>query len=928
MAKKEISANINPEDSEVKNSESSLGSELSALLSLLISALLAFALWAPGEVGGQLGSTLSAFLHALMGRGAFLLPLFFLFLAAEYWKQHEIRLSAERRWCFFFLLIACLAFFSFPGADLSALYRQLEPNPDAWSLLRQLWDSGKNTGALASPDAWNGGFIGSFVVYALCQLSGKSGCLIFLIIMTLSLSLLVFDLSLRSFLTTTKVYIGAAYQKLRNRANALLEKQRENKALKNERKDMDQSENTPKQDKQASTWDTSFILNHKPAPQLSDDFESPEDSFPYPNMDIRPFGEDENWEVPEQVTRPAPPPFPNYFEQDKVDEVYRSSSEQGESGRISEDGTEALHNAIRPAYIPVKNEYLVQVRNEAPDDLEARRAEQTLPPTSHPSPRQAEEAELERRAESIEEGKTLVEESDRQRWTDRSEDPSKIARRKKYTNFSFYAPPPVKLLTQEKNYVPSPEEKEEIRLLGAKLEQTLNDFGIDAKVVNFITGPTISRFELRPGPGVKVSKIVGLSDDIALALAATAVRIEAPIPGKSAIGIEIPNRKTKPVLLRGLIESEAFRNARSPLTVALGRDIQGHEILCDLASMPHLLIAGATGSGKSVCINAILISLLYRTSPNDLLLAMIDPKVVELSIYNGIPHLETPVVTDPKKAYGVLEWAVQEMNKRYQLFAEASVRDFKGYNDLVDRGQLDDGEHLPNIVLVIDELSDLMATTPTEVETAISRLAAMARAAGIHLIIATQRPSVDVITGVIKANIPSRIAFAVASSVDSRTILDINGAEKLLGKGDMLYAPQSASKPLRGQGAFVTDAEVERVISYLKNNYGSQYNDELTRMIELTGTQAEKTGRGAASEEDELLPEALTEVMESGYASVSLLQRRLGVGHPRAARIVDSLQDKGWVGPSEGSKPRKLLITKEEYEDIIENWNEAREDEI
>lgn len=448
-----------------------------------------------------------------------------------------------------------------------------------------------------------------------------------------------------------------------------------------------------------------------------------------------------------------------------------------------------------------------------------------------------------------------------------------------------------------------------IQALGKKLEDTLSSFGIAAKVVNITNGPVITRFELSPGPGVKVSKIVSLSDDIALNLAAIGVRIEAPIPGKSAIGIEIPNKEITPVMLRRLIESPEFKNASSPLAAVLGRDIPGNPVICDLAKMPHLLIAGATGSGKSVCINSILISILFKASPDEVKMLMIDPKVVELSAYNGIPHLLAPVVTNPKKAANTLIWAVNEMNRRYALFAEHSVRDVQAYNgSAVAEGY----EKLPLILLVIDELSDLMATTPTEVEDAIARLTAMARAAGIHLVIATQRPSVDVITGVIKANIPSRIAFAVSSQVDSRTILDYAGAEKLLGKGDMLYYPIGAAKSIRAQGAFVTDKEVERVTAFLKNQNTQGYDREMNEMINATGKSASSES-DESGDEDEMLPSAVTIIVEAGYASISLLQRRMNIGYPRAARLIDRMQEKGFVGAFEGSKPRKVLITQQQW---------------
>jgi len=468
-----------------------------------------------------------------------------------------------------------------------------------------------------------------------------------------------------------------------------------------------------------------------------------------------------------------------------------------------------------------------------------------------------------------------------------------------------YEPPPLTLLREDHLKQSINSSQHSIQALGHKLEKTLESFGVTAKVINFTTGPTITRFELSPGPGVKVSKIVNLADDIALNLAAMGVRIEAPIPGKAAIGIEIPNKETIPVLLRSLIDSPEFRQAKSPLTAAIGRDIQGNPLLCDLTRMPHMLIAGATGSGKSVCINSILMSILFKASPDEVKMLMIDPKVVELSMYNGIPHLLSPVVTDPRKAANTLLWAVNEMVRRYGLFAEKSVRDIHGYQ-IAAKENPDEYEPMPLILLVIDELADLMSTAPTEVEDAIARLTAMARAAGIHLVIATQRPSVDVITGVIKANIPSRIAFAVASQVDTRTILDMGGAEKLLGKGDMLYFPQSLAKPVRGQGAFVSDAEVEKVLSFIKSNHADGYDASITEAI-MTASGGTAKG-GDSGDQDELLPNAVEIVVEAGYASVSLLQRRMNVGYPRAARLIDRMQEKGYVGPFEGSKPRKVLI--------------------
>ncbi|WP_010249692.1 DNA translocase FtsK [Acetivibrio cellulolyticus] len=474
-----------------------------------------------------------------------------------------------------------------------------------------------------------------------------------------------------------------------------------------------------------------------------------------------------------------------------------------------------------------------------------------------------------------------------------------------------YKYPAASLLEDNKGNIGNSTDFRNAALKGAKkLEETLNSFGVEAKVINVSRGPAVTRYELQPSPGVKVSKIVNLSDDISLNLAASGVRIEAPIPGKAAIGIEVPNKEVEAVFLKEVIESKEFAENSSRLTFALGKDISGQNMVADIGKMPHLLVAGATGSGKSVCINSIIVSLLYKASPSEVKLLMVDPKVVELGIYNGIPHLLIPVVTDPKKAAGALNWAVQEMVNRYKLFAEKGVRDIKGYNAIVkpDAGE----EPLPQIVIIIDELADLMMVAPNDVEDAICRLAQMARAAGMHLVIATQRPSVDVITGVIKANIPSRIAFAVSSQIDSRTILDMAGAEKLLGKGDMLFYPVGEPKPIRVKGTFVSDKEVESVVEYIKAQGAAEYNENIIEEINSEKEiQEEDPG-----DNDELLPQAVELVVEAGQASVSLIQRKFKVGYARAARIVDQMEARGIVGGFEGSKPRQVLISKQQWHEL------------
>ena len=483
-----------------------------------------------------------------------------------------------------------------------------------------------------------------------------------------------------------------------------------------------------------------------------------------------------------------------------------------------------------------------------------------------------------------------------------------------------YEFPPVQLLAEgDKKAIKGG--KKAVADTATRLQKTLYSFGVSAKVENVSVGPAITRYELKPAEGVRVSKIANLADDIALSLAAETIRIEAPIPGKQAVGIEVPNKENEIVPLRDIIDSDSFKNHKSKLAFALGKDVAGEEVVTDIAKMPHVLIAGSTGSGKSVCINTLIASIIYKAKPSEVKLVMVDPKVVELSVYNGIPHLLIPVVTDPKKAAGALAWAVQEMVNRYSLFASKNVRDIKGYNSALE----EEGEEqkLPQIVIIIDELSDLMMVSPKDVEDSICRLAQMARAAGMHLVIATQRPSVDVITGIIKANIPSRIAFAVSSQVDSRTILDMAGAEKLLGKGDMLFYPAGAPKPTRIQGAFISDKEVEKIVDFIKNNGEATYNDDILQQIENSNsTDKEIDSQDEDDNTDPLLMEAIDVVVETGQASTSFIQRRFKVGYARAGRIIDQMEERGIISGFQGSKPREVLMTKERWEELKMSGNE------
>jgi len=472
-----------------------------------------------------------------------------------------------------------------------------------------------------------------------------------------------------------------------------------------------------------------------------------------------------------------------------------------------------------------------------------------------------------------------------------------------------YEYPTVGLLNENTASQMNKSDKKELLNNANKLQETLSSFGVEAKVIQVTKGPSVTRFELQPSAGVKVSKIVNLADDIALNLASSGVRIEAPIPGKAAVGIEVPNKELSAVYLREVIESNEFSSANKNLSFCLGKDIGGNCVVSDLSKMPHLLVAGATGSGKSVCINALIISLLYKYSPEDVKLLLIDPKVVELNVYNGIPHLLIPVVTDPKKSAGALNWAVNEMSRRYKVFAENNVRSIEGYNELANKGIVE--TKLPFIVIIIDELADLMMVSANDVEDYIGRLAQMARAAGMHLVIATQRPSVDVITGVIKANIPSRISFAVSSQIDSRTILDSAGAEKLLGKGDMLFYPLGEAKPLRIQGAFVSEEEVERVVNFIKNQK-TELNYEKEIIDEIEGSADNKDDASAI---DELLNEAIRIVVENGQASTSLLQRKLKIGYNRAATIIEQMEERRIISGRNGSKPREILVSNAELGD-------------
>lgn len=895
---------------QIKHEKQTKQRDLIALFSFALATLIGLALWLPLTMTGFFGQWFQKLSYGLFGNLVNALPAFLFLIAMDNLFTRVGKISKSRKNCAILLFLTAVTLVAVFNLDLDKVYAasRVQGKATAFKAISIFWQSGLKPGLLAADTAWTGGLVGGLFAFSLMVVVGRAGAIIILLAMLLALTVVVFDISYSQYLKKSAEVLQQTRQKLEEKRRERLE-QRQSEEDKNPDADSaDQNAALSGQDQSAEglTSDNGYDYDLSNNPDIKDPHEV---SGKWLDQELA-KDQGEEYEEAFQVQYDLPQGSWRTAVVDPGQDSGLSFSTFGKKDPAPPSSQEPV-----PRTSDLKTSSTVSA---AEDQLEPR-GEGLLDGVRRPE--KGEQTNGDKVSSSIKEADLdILEDKGRAHWEDRSDlpvTPAKVEVKKKRKQLSLtdhYIPPDPDLLADQPVLKQDAEGIREIQQLGARLEQTLKEFGVDAHVINYTTGPTITRFELSPGPGVKVSRITNLADDIALALAAIGVRIEAPIPGKSAIGIEIPNKETSPVFLGGIIRSKAFKENKSVLTAGIGRDIQGNEILCDLAKMPHLLIAGATGSGKSVCINAIIISLLYRSGPQDLRLIMIDPKVVELNIYNGIPHLLQPVVTNPKKAYGALNWAISEMEDRYQKFAENSVRDFTAYNSLIEEGQVE-GEKLPAIVIIIDELSDLMATTPTEVEDAIARLTAMARAAGIHLIIATQRPSVDVITGVIKANIPSRIAFTVASQVDSRTILDMGGAEKLLGKGDMLYYPQSAAKPLRGQGAFITDAEVDRVTKFLKDFYETDYDDSVAQAMEnvVSASGGPSLGTNPEEEEDELLDAALRLVIESEYASISLLQRRLSIGYPRAARLIDRLHELGFVGPPEGSKPRKVLITMAEY---------------
>ena len=921
--------------------------EVTGVILFAVAILLGLSYYLPKSVTGFLGEFLRGIGTGLIGVAAYFIPVILLYAAVDFFIESRPGVATGRVRAVLILMVCVASILAVCTVSPVYVKRACTVPPandvQVTKTLSLLWKLGVDKSVLEAPEGdviLSGGVIGGMIALALRALAAKVGALLILFAFTLSQIVLIFNISISDKAVKTARVIKTTGQKA-------TEALRQDRQWREKERAMQRRPGMPVQKRPVPQGRVVVI----PPPSPFDEPEGPQGFIDLDGTDVkmneRPWAEREKdfdfdllheedrspearkVEVPKDprvdisFSNPETPPPPKEEispedephwidlppEEPKAGTILPSPEvvEDYEDYKVHEmGGTQIrvpdLHDMKRPS--PVPNE-----RYNRPESY----GQPAVAPAPAPIPAPVETAvpaENVNAPAEIEEVRTFVEES-----TPAPVDVPAIAKSPKRSR-GAYSKAPTNILAHDAP-LSSRKELDGQDADGLKLIQALKSFGIDAKLDGVTRGPAITRFEVVPAPGIKVSRITNLSDDIALALAAASIRIEAPIPGKSAVGIEVPNKVISPVHLGNLLESDDFirEGQKSPLLVALGKDIPGKPILCDLGKMPHLLIAGSTGSGKSVCINSILISILCHASPEQVRMIMIDPKVVELAVYKGIPHLLCPVVTDAKKAANALNWAVNEMTDRYAKFAEAGVRDFKGFNEYQ---RCNKDPELPLILVVIDELADLMQVASKEVEESISRLTAMARAAGIHLLIATQRPSVDVITGVIKANIPSRIAFAVSSQVDSRTILDMVGAEKLLGKGDMLYYPQSAAKPVRGQGAFVSDKEVEEITSYIRKNNDVQYDEAIAEAI-VSASKSGGTASGAASDsdgEDEMFNDAVEVVLQAGYASVSILQRRLNLGYPRASRLIDRMADKGYIGPFEGSKPRKILIDQTQWLEI------------
>ncbi len=871
---------------------------LTALALLLVAIIMFFGLFSDSL--GLVGSALRGLILGLFGIGGILVPIAFIFTAVLLiLKKKNASLKFGLAILFITLLSSFINVFC-KNADVDYFITGKFGENFA-ELTKSLFSDGHE---------WSsGGVLGGWICHLFTPLFGKLGTGIIIFVVMIAALILTTGITLADFkLRSRPDYPESKAEKANHKA--------ENKALKKDIKAMQKEIDTLKKQKFVIPDVDEPEKTHKQEKTSPLQLELEKIEEPYKEKKSI-FKKDKNTELKEKENERDKELQKNKENFDDLLFQFKAKSTVNVTPSYAH-GARRPSEQVKPLVVPI-------IKPETIPEVETKTEEQiNIPPV-------AEEENLstkknifgkpkELTAEEIFEKAAIREaEMTRQKSEETAKKLEKADTEEPEKSKNEYTLPPLSMLS----YTPDTNAeryKEELKNNATKLTDALASFNVQATVVDAKRGPTVTRYELTPDAGVKISKFTNLSDDIALHLAAQSVRIEAPIPGKAAIGVEIPNKTRSTVYLKEIIASEEFKNHTSKISVALGKDISGQATVIDLAKMPHLLIAGATGSGKSICINSILMSLLYKSTPDEVKLLLVDPKVVELSIYNGIPHLLIPVVTDPEKAAGALSWAVSEMLNRYKLFADKSVRDFNGYNRALGENE----KKLPQVVIIIDELADLMMAAPTEVEDSICRLAQMARAAGMHLVIATQRPSSDVITGIIKANIPSRIAFAVSSSIDSRIILDGTGAEKLVGRGDMLYDPLGATKPLRVQGSFVSDMEVENVVTFIKENYVSEYDNSILEKIEQNVNMQKSSKRGGVTApssdddgpEDEKLNEAIRCVVENGQASVSMLQRKIGLGFSRAGKLIDEMEKRGIVGPYQGSKPREVLLTKAQWQEM------------
>jgi len=820
---------------------------------IAVGILLTLSIYAPNSIG-FIGRFFATLFFGLFGFGAFVLPIVFIALPVASFIYRQLRLPIGLIIALFWLVLVML------HISNVSFYEELS----IFARLREVFLEGSGV---------SGGFFGALVGEILYTFLDRIGSIVALSAAMLIIMVLLTGRSFVYLVARGANAVGNAASRAKDHYTRLPDD------YDDDDDDYDEYEEEYDEDDKAPPTPTRKKPINKKKPELYEmrDDEYYEDNA-YPQVRLFQEELDKKSEGQPPVYKADGPIFAKRGVEKPPETVLFPEKECQE---VEDDPYYALEDPpiVRGLYEDAHEEYVEDEYVQHPPEEPSEPRIVSFPPKSKPSP------------------EPVI----------RSKQPEPVISYNQAPSYEDFQMPPIYLLNEPPVLKSMAESRTQILENSRILEETLRSFRIEAKVVEVSVGPTVTRYDLAPGPGVKVSSIANLSNDLALSLAAQGIRIEAPIPGKSAVGIEIPNKEPQPVYLREIIQEDRFSNFPSRLAFAVGKDIAGEPVVTDVARMPHLLIAGATGSGKSVCINTLIASLLYKARPDEVKLLMIDPKVVELSVYNGIPHLLIPVVTDPKKASGALSWAVSEMETRYNMFAETGCRDLKGFNLVKSKN---DEPELPQIVIIIDELADLMMACKGEVEESICRLAQKARAAGIHLIVATQRPSVDVITGLIKANIPSRLAFAVSSGTDSRTVLDMYGAEKLLGKGDMLFLPMGNNKPVRIQGGFISDTEVESLVSFLKAQAPVEYTTEMIQQVTMPGKA------NIEGEVDEFFHDAVDFLLSKGKASTSMLQRQFRIGYNRASRLMDELETRGIVGPEDGVKPRKVTITREEYHEL------------